>query len=202
MKRKKKVIKKAEPEKTLPNILAVVKYLKEAGYRLEKSAAYKHRDEGKLRPRKDGKYYEADILKYAALFLRRLDGSRDDDTARFALSKAQAEMKKVVAQTAYVAFKTKILEGKYVEKGEFEHALALRASMLKSDIEAFIRGHAPKIVALVGGKAGKTPDLVDYMLEAAAKWMSRYAEDKEFAVPRITTPAAFAAREEKEEEEE
>jgi len=201
MKRKKKVIKKAEPEKTLPNILAVVKYLKEAGYRLEKSAAYKHRDEGKLRPRKDGKYYEADILKYAALFLRRLDGSRDDDDSRFALSKAQAEMDKTRAQTAYVEFKTKILEGKYIERGEFEHALARRAAMFKSDIEAFIRGQAPKIVALVGGKAGKTPDLVDNMLEAAAKWLSRYAEDKEFAVPRLTTAVALAAQEGDEDEE-
>jgi hypothetical protein len=185
---------------TFPNILAVVGYLKNAGYRLEKSAAYKHNKEGKLRPRKDGKYYETDVLKYAALFLKRLDGTSDDDQSRFALDKARAEMDKTRAQTAYVEFKTKILEGKYVARGDFEHALAQRAAMLKSDMESFFRGHAPKIITLVGGKSGKTPDLVQYLLDAGALWLARYAEDKEFAVPRITTAAALAAQEENEED--
>lgn len=200
-KKKKKTSQPAKQEEQIfRNILAVVGYLKNAGYRVEKSAAYKHNQEGKLRPRKDGKYYETDVLKYAALFLKRLDGATDNDQSRFALDKARAEMDKTRAQTAYIEFKTKILEGKYVARGDFEHALAQRAAMLKSDMESFFRGHAPKIITLVGGKAGKTPDLVQYLLDAVALCLARYAEDKEYAVPRITTAAALAAQEENEEE--
>ena len=185
---------------TLTNLLAVVKHVTAAGWRLKKSTAYKHHEEGKLRPEKDGTYAVSKVDKYAATFLKKLDGTTNDELDQFQAERAQAETEKTKAQSENWELRNKILKGLYVEKGEFERALAQRAATFRVDMEAFIRSGAGGIIKLVGGKADKTPDLIEYMLGEAAGWLNRYAEERDFAVPAAA--ATLLAKEEQKIDEE
>ena len=131
---------------TLPNLLAVVAYLTGRGWKIRKSAAYKHRHEGRLRPQSSGAYRIADVEKYAQTFLRRLDGGAKDPLEEFQKEKQAAETEKIKAQARHWSMKASILEGRYVEKGLFERELARRAAVFKNDLENFCRsqGRAPR----------------------------------------------------------
>ncbi len=175
-------------ENTFSNILEIVSYLKATGWRVSKSTVYNHVKEGRLRPGKDGKYKSSVVDKYAVYAdLPRMDGSTSRD--RIAEEKQRAENRKALAQAEHWELKTKIAQGLYVPRESFERELAQRAMIFKADIESFCRAQAGIIVSLVDGDKDKTPDLIDYMLSAAAGWLNRYSADREFTVP---APAADA----------
>lgn len=167
------------------NILEVVKHLKAYGWKVGKSIAYQHRNDGKIRPRADGLFHKKDVEKYARTFLRRFDTgfSVSDSKDSSQQEKQAAETEKIKAQARHWSMKASILEGRYVEKGLFERELARRAAVFKNDIENFCRSQAPGIINLVAGDAAKAPDLIDHMLAQAENWLGRYAEEKEFRLP-------------------
>ena len=190
----KKYMDKAEALPALRSIQAVVEYAKTLGYKLKRATAYKHQKENRFRPDKDGLYPIAVIDKYLAT-LRKLDGTTGAKLDRAQAGRAQWEEKKTQAQAEHWALRTKILAGEYVEKGEFERALAQRAAVFKNDLESFIRGQAAGIINLVGGTPDKTPDLIEFMLDRIAEWLNRYADEREFTVPALS-PAALLAEDE------
>lgn len=61
--------------KTFPNPKKIAEYLKTAGYKVNPSTVYKHRDEGRIPAQKDGTFRVEDVDRYAAMHLKRLDGS-------------------------------------------------------------------------------------------------------------------------------
>lgn len=168
---------------TLPNLMAVVDYLNGRGWKIRKSAAYKHHKEGKIRPQSNGAYRITDVEKYAATFLKRLDGGKEGVLDAYQNEKQAAETEKLKAQARHWGMKAGILEGLYVEKGLFERELAKRAAVFKNDIENFCRAQAAGIINVVAGDAARTPDLIEYMLDQAENWLDRYAEEKEFRIP-------------------
>ena len=172
---------------TLKNILEVVEYLKAAGWKVSKSAVYRHRDQGKVGPQADGGFSVVDVERYARDWLKRLDGSggrsKNDVEPVEQREKKAAEARKVAAQAEHWEIKTKILRGEYVERVVFERALARRAAVFKSDIENFIRNYAGEMIALAAGDATRTPDVIEFWLSESEKWLARYAEDMEFELP-------------------
>lgn len=170
----------------LKNLLEVVEYLKGAGWKVSKSAMYRHRDQGKIGPQDDGGFLVADVERYARDWLKRLDGSGGRKSTVEPIEqrdKKAAEARKVKAQAEHWEIKTKILRGEYVERAAFERALARRAAVFKSDIENFIRNYAGEMIALAKGDATHTPDVIEFWLDGAEKWLARYAEDQEFELP-------------------
>jgi len=98
---------------------------------------------------------------------------------------------KLKAQARHWDMKASILEGSYVERGSFELALVKRLLIFKNDIETFIYSQANGIINLVSGDSSKAPDLIEFMLDEAANWLDRYADDREFQVPLPTVQAAM-----------
>lgn len=176
---------------TLPNLLAVVEYLAARGWKIKKTAAYQHRKEGKIRPQKNGSFRIGDVEKYATVFLKRLDGIKENLLDTIQHERIQAEVSKLKAQARHWDMKASILEGSYVEKGSFELALVKRLLIFKNDIETFIYSQANGIINLVSGDSSKAPDLIEYMLDQAANWLDRYADDREFQVPLPTVQTAM-----------
>jgi hypothetical protein len=168
---------------TLPNLLAVVDYLNGKGWKVKKSSAYQHHKDGKIRPQNNGAYRITDVEKYAATFLKRLDGGKEGTSDAYQNAKQAAETRKMEAQARHWDMKAGILEGLYVEKDLFERELARRASVFRNDIDNFIRSQAAGIINMVAGDAAKIPDLIGFMLDQAENWIDRYAEDKEFRIP-------------------
>lgn len=171
-------------ERTFSSIPAVVDYLHGQGWKISTRTGYNHNKKGLIRPRKDGKYYLSDVNNYAQSgSLQRLDGARiesfDLDTER----KKRADADNAEAVARINTKKAEAIEGRYIERYEFERALAQRTAMFKSDIESFIRGTSEERVSLVAGDPGKVPDLIDHDLDQFERCLGRYAEDREFKVP-------------------
>lgn len=202
----------SQTETTFPSIPAVVEYLHAQGWKISTRTGYNHNKKGLIRPRKDGKYYLSDVNNYAQSgALQRLDGARaesfDLDTER----KKRADADNAEAIARINKKKAEAIEGRYIERYEFERALAQRAALFKSDIEAFIRGTSEERVGLVGGDAGKVPDLIEYDLDQFERCLGRYSETiwdedsesyqgREFSVPASLAPVNIETHEESEEE--
>lgn len=178
-------------EPTLANILAVVDYLKTAGWKVAKSTCYNHKKSGILKPEKDGTFKISTVDQYAETNLTRLDGRSDDDTEKLAEDTQRIRNRKEKAQAEHWELKTKIAQGLYVPKDAFERELAQRAMVFKADIDSFCRTQSGAIVNLVDGDKDKTPDLIEYLLAATASWLNRYAADREFIVPLASVADAI-----------
>jgi hypothetical protein len=149
---------------SLPNLLAVVEYFRDKGWKITKSPAYRHSNESKIRSQPDGTLLVTDAEKYARLFLKRKDASKSGVPKKIEslqTNNQAAEAKKVAAQAKHWEIKTKILEGKFVDRAEFEWALAARASIFKTDMENFFRSQAGEMINLVQGDSLKALDLID-----------------------------------------
>jgi hypothetical protein len=181
-------------ERTFPNLLAVVNYLKKNNWKIAKSRAYEHQNEGKINPATNGTYRLSQVEKYAATYLTKADGTTaSNELEKYAAEKALVELEKEKEKLEELRRKRKLAAGAYVPREAFELELAKRASVCKSDIENFIRSGAEKTIALVGGDPAKAPVLIEYQLDAFAGWLDRYAGDKEFKVPAPAIAAAAAA---------
>jgi hypothetical protein len=178
-------------ETIFPNLLAVIKHLKDNNWKISKSRAYQHHDEGKIKPQTNGTYRQGDVEKYTATYLKKADGKTVSGKLKeYQDRRSMAETRKMEAQAEHAEMKIKAAKGLYVPREAFEQELAKRATVFKSDVENFIRAGAEKIIALVGGDPAKAPALIEYQMDAAADWLNRYDSDKEFKVP---VPAVMAA---------
>jgi len=63
--------------------------------------------------------------------------------------------------------------------------LALRAAILKNDLEGFCRTYASEIINLVSGNAAKISELINYMLEKVEEILARYSEEKALSAPAL-----------------
>lgn len=182
-------------ESSFNNLLSVVGYLQSQGWKVKKSAVYNHAADGKLRPRADGTYTKPAVDKYAKLWLKRLDGTRQNaDDERLTRELREAELSKVKAQSqtwqerAITANKQRLQMEKseaegWIDLPTFEKDLAARLTLFKSDLANFAHVKTPEIVNLVAGEQGRIADLVDFMLTAFDNFLSRYAADVPFQPP-------------------
>lgn len=180
-------------QQTFANVLAVFEYLKKAGWKIGKSLVYEHRKAGMLRPSKDGLFHLSDVERYITIAQLENINNPTGKLEKFAEEKARVELEREKEKLAYDKHKNKVAAGMFVPREAFEQELAKRAAVIKSDVENYIRGGAEKIIALVGGDPAKAPALIEHQLDAAAEWMSRYNDDKEFKVPAPVAAAAAAA---------
>jgi hypothetical protein len=169
------------PIQTLPNTRAVARYLMDMGYPIKERTVYKHVEEGKLKPNRQGIFDLKKVLRYAR-HIKRV-GSPDggppdeDDGLQQRRLTAEAELREVQVKNA--ALKNQILSGAYVPRDTFERELGARAMLFRSDAENFRHAVAPEIIALVHGDPALIPDLIEYLRAAHDRWFLRYSEDRE-----------------------
>lgn len=169
-------------ESKLKNIPAVVDYLDRHGWKISKSAAYKHRKEGKLQPSADGSFTVKSVDTYARRWLEKKDGSGSLDELQEATARAQLE--KLQAQARHWDTKTKIELGEYVHRSRWDRELAARARVFRADMENFIRAQAAEIIRIVEGDPDKAPELIDFYLEHLEAWLNRYSKPKIWKVQK------------------
>ena len=174
-----------QDEKSLSNILAVVDHLAAQGWKVKKSSVYNHRKEGKIRPQPDGSFRIADVERYAETYLRRKDGTESGKLDKLQERKLNAEIAKTEAQTEHWVNRARASSGSFIPKEHHERDLARRAAVFRSDLETFARSEASEIVSLIGGDAGKIPELVTWMLGRFDGFLAAYSEEREFTVPLL-----------------
>ena len=164
-------------------LLDVVSYLKGAGYKTSRSTIYRHFSEGKLRC-KGGVFTVRDVRHYAQIFLNRIHGKSTNilasETAR--ARRTAADARRSEAHADLLTMKANILAGSYVPKAEFEHALAMRATIFRNDLTNWVHSVAPYIVRLVCGDEKLIPDLIRHMLDKVDDFLNRYADDREYEI--------------------
>lgn len=162
------------------NLRAVLEHLKGRGYRISRATLYDHVRAGKLRPVKNGEFALSSVEKYAASFLKRLDGERPgDDMQR---QKLAEEKRKLSAQADCWELRARAESGRWIERAAVELDLAARAALLKADFKNYWRKSAVEIIELVGGDLEKTPELIEAGLAWSEKFLGRYAEKKAWTV--------------------
>jgi hypothetical protein len=199
----KTIVQESTPE-AFENLHAVVQYLQTSGYKIKKSAIYNHQTAGKIRPNKEGKYPLADVEKYAKTHLKLSDGTPSGGKL---LDKAQkdkldVETREKLARARHWELRVGSLEQKLIPRETVETDLAARASIFRTDGENFFRSQAPAIINIVDGDATKTPDLIDFCLNAFEHFLSRYLQEEEFKVDVTAYEKIFeqAGKDETEEE--
>jgi hypothetical protein len=67
---------------TFDNLMAVLKYLTNNGWKAARNSLYRHQSQGKLLPESNGKYKQRAVDKYAKTFLKRTaTGKRDQESS-------------------------------------------------------------------------------------------------------------------------
>jgi len=177
---------------TLSNPLAVAEYLKDKGWKVSKSSVYGHLKEGKIKA-VDGVFHIKDVEKYAALHLKRQDGtSPAEEAGQLQKEKLEAETRKAKAQAKHWEMKTLIESGQYIDRDLFNGDLAARAAIFRNDLETFFRSNAGEMIKRVDGDTVKNADLIDYCLERMELFLGRYAEPKRWPVLKVDFEGASA----------
>ncbi|MBE7413855.1 MAG: hypothetical protein HS130_00950 [Deltaproteobacteria bacterium] len=172
----------ADPEaRRFANLLEVLGYLTDEGWKVAKSKLYA--DQNKISKERDGAYAKKAVDEYARLALVKLDGSGQEDEG-LATRKAKIELDILEEKKKRERRENEIDEGKWVLRSDVESMLAGRAALLKSGLgEEFIHARAARIIDLVGGDQAKAPDLIALWKEEMEEHFNRYSEPLEFAAP-------------------
>lgn len=173
-------------EKTYKGIPAVVEYLHSQGWKISLRTGYNHRDAKLLLPRKDGKYYQGDIDRYAnSGILPRIDGTKPELSDANSDRKRKAEADSAEYDARIKKIKAEAVEGQYIEREIFEDEIAEQTLAFRNAIQTFIHASAEEIVSFVKGEASLIPDLIEFMLSRADEHFSKEAERLEAPMPAI-----------------
>lgn len=162
------------------NIYKVVEHLDAAGFRISKSKIYRDRDKGMIRVNSDGSVAETEVRAYAAN-LERKAGDIGDMSDIQAVKTAR-EVEKLEEQIAKARFERELQEGKYIPKKDFEAELAARVMVLETGIKHMFNMRVREWIALVGGSAEKSAELLQQMNEGVDKQLTDYANTDRFQV--------------------
>jgi hypothetical protein len=191
-------MKSNKNDSILPNLLAVATHLKRLGWKIGKSTIYNHK--GRIKKQKDGTYRTADVEKYAAANLERLDGEKADPLEAERIRRSQAETESAVYDARMKKVRTEAAEGKYIAKEIFEEELAVQAQAFRNAIQTYIHSQAEEITNLMGGDVSKIPDLIRVMLDRADEHFFKYADDWQTKGPLIVAVSKTKSKEEEEDD--
>lgn len=169
----------AGKEQIFKTRMDVLQYLKDQGYKIEKSKLYRDCEKGLLKVETNGTVKKSSIDIYIMHPLANIgaDGTDNEDLKE----RTDLELRRLRGQAEQIEFRNKVEQGLYVLKDYVMRALASRALVFKNDLISFFRTHAAPIIVLVGGDPAKAPDLIDYCIEHLEMFLSRYALDIEFS---------------------
>lgn len=157
-------------------------YLKEQGYKVEKSTISNAVRSGLLPRNSTGKYEAAALLAYAAANLVPAARAENRELAEASASRtsADAELKHFQAQRT----KLKLLkeQGLLMPKADHERDLSARALFFRNEVRNFVHLYGPEMIIFVGGNESKLRDFVSWWEEKTGIWMDAWAVDREFLV--------------------
>lgn len=172
---------------------SVLSYLQDCGWKIKKSAFYKHLKDVKLKPGLDGKYQSKDIDRYARIFLKRRDGNKRIGASTQKIISMQerrlrAETRKLESQAKHWELKARAAAGEFMDREQVEHELAMRTILFKSTLQNFILTQTPELVRICGGDYKKIDELQTYFAAAAADWMNEFSKKIEWNIIIVNDP--------------
>lgn len=171
-----------ETSETFKTTGAVLRYLQEAGRKIEKTKLYDDAKKGLLRKEKGG-FRKRDVDRYAAsLPLASTPDGRNKDAEDRLRRKEEADIRIKEATARREELKTAIMEGRYVLREQVDQELAARAMALNMGLKSHCEASALDFVTAVGGKAKKAHALVQLIERTVDAACNEYAREIEFEV--------------------
>ncbi|MBU2538102.1 MAG: hypothetical protein KKH22_06660 [Proteobacteria bacterium] len=166
------------------NGAAVLRYLQDNGWNLEKTQFYQHVKQGKLVRNAQGLYTRRAVLKYAKDWVPRAEtGKKDredqDDLQRI---KLEEEIERIRVQQKRENFKFDVERGKYLLRAEVEQELAGRAVALDAGYNHMVYSRVQEFISVVGGDPAKASMLIELLLTARDDWFNQYASAMDIEV--------------------
>jgi len=165
--------------RVLANVLEVLAYLQETGWKASKSTLYQHKNENLFRPDRSGLFLASEIDRYASIHLERLDGSGQDNVD-LARAKAEEELLRLQLQTQRMDLELQQRRGELMERATVNRALAFRAAVFRRDLQAFTKATAQDVIRACGGDATKAPDVSAILQKAVNAALGRYDSGQDF----------------------
>lgn len=171
------------PEEARIIITDALLYLKEQGWKIEKSKLYEEKSIiGYKIINNNITFKKIDLDKYARKFLKPMsetDSSTIEDKLKWDARISEQKFKDMELEA-------KIKEGLYILKSEVEQLLAARAAFLKDNLgQGFIHSRASKLIEIVEGNSDHTPELIDYWLKQIEEVFDYYSKPMRFEVPAV-----------------
>lgn len=167
------------------NEAAVLKYLKEAGWRISKSTLNRHiKTDRKLIRQSDGTFTIKAVERYAEAFLKQeATGKRvQENTDDLQRQKLEQELKNLRLKNERDTFSYDKDRGLYVPKEQMEIELATRAGILIAGLKHWIVSNTAEWINLVGGDTRKAGELITKMSNDLDEHINHYAGSREYEV--------------------
>lgn len=166
------------------NGAAVLRFLQDNGWNLEKTQFYQHVKQGKLVRNAQGLYTRRAVLKYAKDWVPRAEtGKKDrDDQDDLQRTKLEEEIERIRVQQRRENFKFDVERGKYLLRAEVEQELAGRAVALDAGYNHMVYSRVQEFISVVGGDPAKASMLIELLLTARDDWFNQYASPMDIEV--------------------
>jgi hypothetical protein len=171
-----------DEDSPLSTIADVLEYLKAGGWRVSKTSLHRHRNEGKIIPREDGRYHLRDVDKYARTFLRQAStGKRlSEKLDELQQKKAQLEIDNLELQRNRSRLAYEKEQGRFIPREQMEIELAMRAGILDAGLKHWVRAHTAGWIRLVDGNMDKVGELINKMSRDLDEHINNYAAKNDY----------------------
>lgn len=164
-----------ETEPIFKNIPELIEFLESENWRIGQSTAYEHRDQGKLKLRKNGSISQTEALTYARQHLKMQDGSDPDHDDNLQQEKLRKDITRLDYDGKMRELKYRQQLGELIERSQVEIELSGRTTNLKNYLDTFARREVGKICKILGGDPQKIPEAKTFMLEANRRAFDNYS---------------------------
>jgi len=168
-------------ENKFKNVLAVLKYLTDEGFKVGRDKIYSDAKTGLLRVQEDKSVLASDVKLYAGT-LKVIRDDAGEDLAEDHKIKTRKEIEKLNLQNEKLQFELDKERGKYLQKKDFAMEVAARAVVLDTGIRHMFQVNASEYIALVCGDMMKTNVLLDRMYADFDRTMNGFATMDRFQV--------------------
>lgn len=171
-----------EQVERLNNLLEVVKYLKGLGWKVSKSAVYRHRSEGKIRPQADGSFSASDVEKYARNFLQQKDGTAVRSNRGAGVDLIEARRRKIQVETEIKEYELREKHGDFMEVAEHQQIMCAKYLLIRDTTLNWVREHALDLIRSCGGDQARAYDVIDTYQQSIQKYWNRLGTGKEWPI--------------------
>lgn len=160
----------SQPPETIPNLLAVEKYLTAAGWKIKKSKLYKDKNKGLLKVQPDGSVLKTDADAYAALHLAPADAAPEADTDGMLKLKREIQEEELLLARQKRERQTLRLDkerGELVPREEVDKIIIAAVSTYRAGLKQWIYSRLPELVDMVRGDPAMIEESIHWMLGEA-----------------------------------
>ena len=169
-------------EPAFKNRAAVLKYLKDQGYKIGRQKLYNDAKAGLLRLRPDGSVPESAVQAYINDPRSRLvrpeavaHPDQADILSDLAVQLKEAELARVRAVTEHQELKNEIAKGKYILASDVETEMSVKAGALEAGIKHLLNTRFRECIQVVGGDPARTRAGIEFLMAGMDELLNDFA---------------------------